>query len=156
RSDHRRFDEARTERSESADSGAVATAPSDYHHVARPPLSRRRPLVDRRRREPRRARASRANGLGGWDDRPVVRRRDDPPLTIDQRSHMRHSPYSLALVTLVVVPVLSAQTTIPIHTLGPADATSTQKLGYVSGIHELSDGTVIVNDAGKRRLLAFD
>ena len=51
---------------------------------------------------------------------------------------------------------MSAQPSIPVRILGPAEATSTEKLGFVSGLRELSDGTVIVNDAGKRRLIAFD
>jgi hypothetical protein len=51
---------------------------------------------------------------------------------------------------------LSAQSQIPIRAVGPVEATSTERLGFVSGVRELSDGTAIVNDAGKRRLLALD
>jgi len=61
----------------------------------------------------------------------------------------------LALL-LAAGPILSAQTQIPIRSLGPIEATSIERLGYVSGVRELSDGTVLVNDAGKRRLVAFD
>jgi hypothetical protein len=50
----------------------------------------------------------------------------------------------------------TAQKPIPIRTLAPVEAASTDRLGFVSGVRELSDGSVIVNDAGKRRLLAFD
>ena len=51
---------------------------------------------------------------------------------------------------------ISTQTAIPIRALGPIEATSTERLGFVNGVRELSDGSVIVNDAGKRRLVAFD
>ena len=51
---------------------------------------------------------------------------------------------------------LPAQKQIPIRTLGPVETASIERLGYVSGVRELSDGSVLVNDAGKRRLLAFD
>ena len=49
-----------------------------------------------------------------------------------------------------------AQGKIPIREVGPATATSTDTVGYLYGIRELSDGRVIANDAGGRRLVMFD
>jgi hypothetical protein len=62
---------------------------------------------------------------------------------------------SSSLVT-VAGRTLLAQKPIAMRALGPIEAASIERLGSVSGIRELSDGTVIVNDAGKRRLIAFD
>jgi len=58
--------------------------------------------------------------------------------------------------TLLANQRLVAQKQIPIRVLAPVEAASAERLGFVSGVRELSDGTVIVNDAGKRRLIAFD
>jgi hypothetical protein len=44
----------------------------------------------------------------------------------------------------------------PIRQLGRRVAISTDSLANVAGIRQLSDGRVIVNDNGKRRLLMFD
>src|SRR5690242_15327996 len=65
---------------------------------------------------------------------------------------------SRAALFFVIVAVQSsaAQQQIPVRTLGTVEARSDERLGYVSGVRELSNGTVIVNDAGKRRLIAFD
>ena len=66
--------------------------------------------------------------------------------------------HSLLVAALLVVASRrsTAQNQIPIRTLAPVEAASTERLGFISGVRELSDGSVIVNDAGKRRLLAFD
>ena len=60
------------------------------------------------------------------------------------------------LVALGLTQRASGHSTIPVRTLGAAEAASAERLGFVNGVRELSDGTVIVNDAGKRRLIAFD
>lgn len=44
----------------------------------------------------------------------------------------------------------------PLEHVGPIEARSTEKLGNVFGIHALSDGRVLVNDAINQRLLMFD
>jgi len=66
----------------------------------------------------------------------------------------------MSRATLILMLVASrssvAQKQIPIRALGTAEAASNERLGFVSGVRELSNGTVIVNDAGKRRLIAFD
>ena len=64
--------------------------------------------------------------------------------------------FRVIAVTAVLAHQLVAQTSIPIRTITSVEAASTERLGFVSGIRELSDGSVIVNDAGKRRLIAFD
>jgi hypothetical protein len=69
---------------------------------------------------------------------------------------IRHRGHFMLAVALVATQLVGAQTAIPIRALGAAEATSTEKLGFVSGVRELSDGAVIVNDAGNRRLIAFD
>ena len=45
---------------------------------------------------------------------------------------------------------------VPVRALGRQLATSMDTLGTVSGIRQLSDGRVIVNDIGNRQLLLFD
>ena len=50
----------------------------------------------------------------------------------------------------------SAQGTIPIGTLLPVAATTSEPLGLILGIKHLSDGRLLVNDAGGRRLVLFD
>jgi hypothetical protein len=59
-------------------------------------------------------------------------------------------------VAAIATQRLVAQQSIPIRTITSVEAASTERLGFVSGVRELSDGSVIVNDAGKRRLVAFD
>ena len=49
-----------------------------------------------------------------------------------------------------------AQKTISIRQLDAVEATSTEVVGTINGVRELSDGRVVVNDAGRRRLLMFD
>jgi hypothetical protein len=61
----------------------------------------------------------------------------------------------LFVALVAAVEHLTAQT-IPVRAIGAPEATSVETLGSVNGVRELSDGTVIVNDAGTRRLLAFD
>jgi hypothetical protein len=82
-------------------------------------------------------------------------------MIIDERSHMtRHTILRTSIIAfglaMSAIRPASAQKQIPIRTLGQVEATSIERVGFVSGVHELSDGTVIVNDAGKRRLIAFD
>jgi len=57
---------------------------------------------------------------------------------------------------LALSPTLIAQSPIPVRELGAMEATSTERVGFVNGIRELSDGHVLVNDAGRHRLLLFD
>jgi hypothetical protein len=50
---------------------------------------------------------------------------------------------------------VSAQT-VPVGPLGAVEARSTDSLGAIAGVRELSDGRVLVNDPATRRLLLFD
>lgn len=50
----------------------------------------------------------------------------------------------------------SAQATIPIRQLTLAEAVSRETIAGVNGVHELSNGDVLVNDAGNRRVIVFD
>ena len=62
-----------------------------------------------------------------------------------------------ALIALVITTnVVIAQQPIPIRELGAPEATSVSTVGYLNGVRHLSDGRVLVNEAGKRRLLLFD
>ena len=61
--------------------------------------------------------------------------------------------------TLLIFPALAAaQATkqIPVRQLGPAEAVSREHVGYLYGVRELSDGRLVVNDVGNRRLVMFD
>lgn len=62
----------------------------------------------------------------------------------------------LLLVAAVATSPLAAQTKIPVRTLTTPDARSTAEIGAISGVRELSDGRVIVNESGKRRLVVLD
>lgn len=48
------------------------------------------------------------------------------------------------------------RTTIPIREVGVAQAVSADTVGFLYGVRELSDGRLLVNDAGARRLLLLD
>jgi len=50
----------------------------------------------------------------------------------------------------------TAQTAVPVRQLGAIEAVSSEVVGSLNGVRELSDGRVVVNDAGKRRVLVFD
>ena len=65
---------------------------------------------------------------------------------------IRLTPVAISLGATIAV----AQSPVRIRELGPAEAASTETLGFVNGVRELSDGRVVVNDAGRRRVLAFD
>src|SRR5215208_3703502 len=70
---------------------------------------------------------------------------------------MRHRSVAGANALLITLAATSAaQTGIPIRDLTTIEATSAEIVGFVNGVRELSDGRVLVNDAGKRRLLMFD
>jgi hypothetical protein len=58
-------------------------------------------------------------------------------------------------IVLVATPAM-AQKTIPVRQLEAAEATSVEAVGFLNGVRELSDGRVLVNDAGRRRVLLFD
>src|SRR4051812_4374675 len=49
-----------------------------------------------------------------------------------------------------------AQKQIPVRQLTTIDAAASEPVGFLNGVRELSDGRVLVNDAGKRRLIIFD
>lgn len=64
-----------------------------------------------------------------------------------------------AILTLVVAaaPVAArAQQPIPLRQLGPVEATSRDTVTFLYGVRELSDGRLLANDAGSRRLVLFD
>lgn len=67
---------------------------------------------------------------------------------------MRHAATVLAL-SLCGRSAL-AQATIPIRQLTAADVVSKEALSTVNGVRELSNGDVLVNDAGNRRVIVFD
>jgi hypothetical protein len=53
-------------------------------------------------------------------------------------------------------PPALAQQPIPVRQIGAIEAASSETVGYLYGVRELSDGRVLVNDAGRRRLLLLD
>ncbi|HSA55929.1 MAG TPA: hypothetical protein VLE53_09500 [Gemmatimonadaceae bacterium] len=59
-------------------------------------------------------------------------------------------------IALSMPAVVGAQNEIPVREVGPAEAASSETVGFLYGLRELSDGRVLVNDAGRRRLLLFD
>lgn len=64
--------------------------------------------------------------------------------------------FTLFVVATSVAAAQHADTQIPIRRLGAPDAVSTERVGYLYGVRELSDGRVLANDAGGRRLILFD
>jgi hypothetical protein len=52
--------------------------------------------------------------------------------------------------------IVVAQKSIPIRQLTTIEASSSEPIGFISGVRELSDGRVLINDAGARRILIFD
>jgi len=63
---------------------------------------------------------------------------------------------AVAFTTLATIATqASAQTAIPVRPLEVV-ATSSETVGFINGVRELSTGRVVVNDAGKRRVLVFD
>jgi len=62
----------------------------------------------------------------------------------------------VALVLAAVGHTVSAQKQIPVRMLSAPDARSTSTVGSIGGVRELSDGRLIVNESGKRRLVILD
>lgn len=63
---------------------------------------------------------------------------------------------SLCLVAPALVAQSPTAVQIPVRELAPPEAVSRDSVGYLYGVRELSDGRLLVNDAGARRLLLFD
>jgi hypothetical protein len=71
---------------------------------------------------------------------------------------MRYSP-SIALSALAVVSLYSsadAQKLPPVRLLDRPVAVSKRDFGYFAGVRQLPNGRVLVNDAGKRKLVLLD
>jgi hypothetical protein len=71
---------------------------------------------------------------------------------------MRSIGRRACVLSLIVAPafVAAQKTGIPVVTLRPAESVSRDTVGNLFGVRELPDGRVLVNDAGRRRLLLFD
>lgn len=70
---------------------------------------------------------------------------------------MRINIHSAGLFVIAVsVAPVAAQQRPPIRQLGAVTGKSTEALGNVTGIRQLSNGKVLVNDVSKRRVLMFD
>jgi hypothetical protein len=72
---------------------------------------------------------------------------------------MRPAPFLAVVASFVGLHgriTLAQQPTIPVRPLGAIIATSADSLSDASSIRVLSDGRVLVNDRGKRRLLLLD
>ena len=66
---------------------------------------------------------------------------------------------ALALVALALVAApttLAAQQNVPVMALSPLDAKSLDTFGAILNVRQLPNGSVLVNDAGRRRLLMLD
>ena len=65
---------------------------------------------------------------------------------------------TLAIACGIALPStrITAQSAIPVRQLCPAEAVSRTTVGSIGGIRELSNGQVLVNDAGNRRVIVFD
>ena len=70
------------------------------------------------------------------------------------RHILRVSPIASGL--LVLASVASAQTQIPIRSIGPIVATSTENVGLAVTVRGNSDGHVIVGAGARQRVYAFD
>src|ERR1043165_8226433 len=79
-----------------------------------------------------------------------------PPSGLDLiKMPIRHA--ITALTCSIAAPqVASTQQRIPMASVTPAVAKTTQTLGAVLGVRELPDGKVLVNDAGRRQIMIFD
>ena len=76
-----------------------------------------------------------------------------------ERSAKRGVEESALLAVLLLAPVVaSAQLTPgpPIRRISTASAITTEQLGTISGIRQLPDGRVLLNDGTRRRLLLLD
>lgn len=63
---------------------------------------------------------------------------------------------SVPVLVLSVAGALGAQTVIPIRTIGPILATSTENVGQAVTVRATSDGHVIVGAGARQRVYAFD
>jgi len=72
------------------------------------------------------------------------------------RMHTTRGVYMSMAMTLGVAEAGWTQNTIPVRQLTAVEAASPEPIGHLDGVRELSDGRVLVNDAGRRRLLMFD
>src|SRR5881392_1842690 len=61
-----------------------------------------------------------------------------------------------ALVLTSVGPACLAAQTVPAHPMGAIVAEARETFGVIAAIRPLSDGRLIVNDVGRRRLLLLD
>lgn len=57
---------------------------------------------------------------------------------------------------LVAAPTLAAQAKVPVMALAPVAAKSVDNFGAILNVRQLPNGSVLVNDAGRRRLLMLD
>ena len=64
------------------------------------------------------------------------------------------APFALAQVALA--PSLAAQQKVPVMALSPVAAKSVDTFGAILNVRQLPNGSVLVNDAGRRRLLMLD
>ena len=62
----------------------------------------------------------------------------------------------VVVAVVLTASVGTAQQPVPIRQVTTIEAVSSETVGALSGLRELSDGRVIANDVGKRRLLLFD
>src|SRR3954465_5257984 len=68
-----------------------------------------------------------------------------------------HRSFGRSLIVLAAASSLAAaQSLPPVRQLGPVTAVGKEPLGAISGVRQLSDGRVIVNDIIGRRVLMFD
>ncbi|HTE45699.1 MAG TPA: hypothetical protein VK636_10680, partial [Gemmatimonadaceae bacterium] len=67
-----------------------------------------------------------------------------------------HRPLVAVLALVASVTALNAQEPIPVRQLAPVDATSRDTVNFLYGVRELSNGGLLANDAGARRLVLFD
>jgi hypothetical protein len=65
--------------------------------------------------------------------------------------------FGLSIVTLAAAGALAGAQSLPaVRQIGPVTAVAREPLGAISGVRQLSDGRVIVNDIVGRRVLMFD
>src|SRR3954463_5801167 len=68
-----------------------------------------------------------------------------------------HRSFGLSIIALAALnSPASAQSLPPVRQLGPVTAVAKELLGAISGIRQLPDGRVLVNDIIARRVLMFD
>jgi hypothetical protein len=71
---------------------------------------------------------------------------------------MKRSCLTMLVATTLASAPSAAQvrTAVPVREAGVAEATSADSVGFLYGVRELSDGRLLVNDAGARRVLLLD